>query len=159
MCKNAIEKFANDQLIQHGLYAKGWRFSWNRRKKSFGLCNEIKKVIQVSAYVAEKGESEEKLKDTVLHEIAHALVGNKHKHNHIWKAKARELGVRPTYGDYASYEETDYPWYRFCQSCRLSIGYYKKPTSKRRHSCPECHPGAFNEKYLLSVVPASKLEK
>ena len=30
--------------------------------------------------------------DTILHEIAHALVGPRHGHNAIWRQKAREIG-------------------------------------------------------------------
>ena len=32
------------------------------------------------------------IKNTILHEIAHALVGPKHGHNEIWKQKALEIG-------------------------------------------------------------------
>ena len=30
--------------------------------------------------------------ESLLHEIAHALVGRKHNHDAEWKAKAREIG-------------------------------------------------------------------
>lgn len=35
----------------------------------------------------------EEIKNTILHEIAHALVGVENGHNQIWQEKAKELGV------------------------------------------------------------------
>ena len=32
------------------------------------------------------------IEDTLLHEIAHALVGRRHHHDAVWRAKAREIG-------------------------------------------------------------------
>lgn len=36
----------------------------------------------------------EEIKNTILHEIAHALVGGENGHNAIWQEKAKELGVK-----------------------------------------------------------------
>ena len=36
----------------------------------------------------------EEIRNTILHEIAHALVGNENVHNLVWKKKALELGVK-----------------------------------------------------------------
>ncbi len=36
--------------------------------------------------------SEDEVLDTILHEIAHALVGPQHGHDAVWRAKAREIG-------------------------------------------------------------------
>jgi Mlc titration factor MtfA (ptsG expression regulator) len=33
------------------------------------------------------------IENTILHEIAHALVGTENGHNNIWQEKAKELGV------------------------------------------------------------------
>ena len=35
---------------------------------------------------------DEEVKNTLLHEIAHALVGPGHRHNRVWRQKAREIG-------------------------------------------------------------------
>ena len=35
---------------------------------------------------------EAEIEDTLLHEIAHALVGRRHHHDAVWQAKAREIG-------------------------------------------------------------------
>ena len=43
--------------------------------------------------------SKEEIVDTILHEIAHAIVGSKHGHDAVWKAVARRIGLpqRPAY--------------------------------------------------------------
>jgi hypothetical protein len=37
----------------------------------------------------------EEIVDTILHEIAHALVGPRHGHDTVWKAKCTDIGARP----------------------------------------------------------------
>ena len=36
--------------------------------------------------------TEENVKNTLLHEIAHALAGHEHNHDEVWKATARSIG-------------------------------------------------------------------
>jgi predicted SprT family Zn-dependent metalloprotease len=38
---------------------------------------------------------EAEITDTLLHEIAHALVGPRHGHDLVWQAKCIEIGARP----------------------------------------------------------------
>ena len=37
----------------------------------------------------------EEVRDTILHEVAHALVGPGHGHDTVWKATAAQVGARP----------------------------------------------------------------
>lgn len=39
--------------------------------------------------------SEDEVKDILIHEIAHALVGPRQGHGAVWARKMRELGARP----------------------------------------------------------------
>lgn len=47
-------------------------------------------------YLAMYKDHEEDIKDTVLHEIAHAIVGGKHHHDCVWKACCNKIGCSPT---------------------------------------------------------------
>lgn len=87
-----IYRIASEELHKHGLDLKGWKFEFDRAKRRLGCCNFTKKTITVSRYSAIE-HSIDKVIDTVLHEIAHALVGPENNHNHIWKVKAREIGA------------------------------------------------------------------
>lgn len=46
-------------------------------------------------YLESFKDNGEDIKDTVLHEIAHAIVGGKHHHNNVWKACCNKIGCKP----------------------------------------------------------------
>jgi len=82
-------------MHEHGLLAAGWKFDFSRGKKTLGLCSYSNRTIFLSRHFAEINSWDPEMKDTVLHEIAHALVGHKHGHDWFWKMKCREIGANP----------------------------------------------------------------
>ncbi len=86
---NALALRARSLLEQHHL--AGWSFQFDNGRKRAGCCQYGTKVISLS-YAFAKQAAEEELTDTILHEIAHALVGKMHNHDEVWRAKAIELG-------------------------------------------------------------------
>ncbi len=68
-----------------------WRFRFDHSTRRAGCCNYKDRLISISFDLARNG-TEADIRDTLLHEIAHALVGKKHNHDAVWKAKAREIG-------------------------------------------------------------------
>lgn len=85
----AIQQMALDLMEQYGL--KRWRFEFDHSTRRAGCCSYREKRISISFELARNG-SEADVRDTILHEIAHALVGRRHNHDAVWKAKAREIG-------------------------------------------------------------------
>lgn len=83
---------ADKQLTLWGLKEKGWKFELSRTKQMLGRCDYLTKTIEVSQYWLEDWPQVE---DTILHEIAHALAGPNHNHNHIWRAYAIKVGATP----------------------------------------------------------------
>jgi len=83
---------ARNLMNEHGL--REWSFKFDRAKRRAGCCKHSRKTITLSPHYVERNDYEE-VKDTILHEIAHALVGHKHHHNWVWRAKAREIGAKP----------------------------------------------------------------
>ena len=81
--------------IAHELFKKynlkDWSFQLDHAKSRAGLCIYNKKIISLSRYYVGVSSLKE-IKNTILHEIAHALVGHIHGHDHVWKAKALEIG-------------------------------------------------------------------
>ncbi len=51
----------------------------------------IIKISRVFVNTREYGE----LRDTIRHELAHLIVGNKHKHDSVWQTVAHVIGARP----------------------------------------------------------------
>ena len=88
---NVVRMLADKLLDEHGLIEKGWRFSFDRAKRRAGSCKFSKKEITIAKAYAEQQEGME-IKNTILHEIAHALVGSQHGHSQIWRKKAKEIG-------------------------------------------------------------------
>lgn len=76
-------------MERHGL--DGWTAVLDESTSRAGACNYTSKQIQLSRLYVRKVD-QAALDDTILHEIAHALVGPHHHHDAVWKAKARSIG-------------------------------------------------------------------
>ena len=76
-------------LREHGL--DDWTIVADRAKTRAGVCRFPRRQIGLSAPITRLHDEAEVL-DTILHEIAHALVGPQHGHDAVWKAKALEIG-------------------------------------------------------------------
>lgn len=84
-----VQATAKTLLKQHGLTA--WNFAFDRSTRRAGCCDYRQKRITLAFDLAVNG-TEADVRDTILHEIAHALVGRKHHHDAVWKAKVIEIG-------------------------------------------------------------------
>ena len=84
----AILQLALHLIAKHGL--NKWRFQFDHSTRRAGCCNYRDKTLSISFYLAQNG-SDADIRDTLLHEIAHALVGKQHNHDAVWKAKAQEI--------------------------------------------------------------------
>lgn len=82
-------QLAHELMDQHGL--TGWRFAFDQAKRRAGVCRHSQRVIGLSAPIT-RLHPEEEVRDTVLHEIAHALVGPRAGHGPVWAATARRIG-------------------------------------------------------------------
>jgi len=85
----AIEALAYALLTEHGLI--GWTFGFDHAVRRAGCCNFRRKRISMALQFARRADEAE-IRDTLLHEIAHALVGKKHNHDEVWRAKALQIG-------------------------------------------------------------------
>ena len=72
--------------------------------------------------------------DTILHEVAHAIVGAGHGHDRVWARKMRELGLSPDRQVRVA-PPTPFTWVASCE-CGRTFGFYRKPT--RTYICKRC---------------------
>lgn len=97
MIADDVPQVAHRLMERHGLIQRGWTFQWDNAKRRAGRCRYGRKEITLSRhYVAlNVADRPDDVIDTILHEIAHALVPPKHGHDDVWKAKCVEIGARP----------------------------------------------------------------
>src|SRR5476649_706966 len=81
---------ARDLMKQHGLI--GWTFEFDHARRRFGCCNYTHRKITLSKSLTFLNGIEE-VRDTVLHEIAHALTPGA-RHGVRWRRKCVEIGAR-----------------------------------------------------------------
>ena len=80
---------AQSLIREHGLTQ--WSFQFDHGTRRAGSCQYSQCVITMP-YEYARHASDSDIRDTLLHEIAHALVGKQHNHDAIWRAKAAEIG-------------------------------------------------------------------
>jgi len=85
----AIAARASAWLVAHQL--EGWSFQFDHATTRAGCCNYQTQVISL-AHAYARAAPDAAIDDTLLHEIAHALVGQAHGHDQVWQAKAMALG-------------------------------------------------------------------
>jgi len=86
------ESLARALMRAHDL--GGWGFRFNNAKKRFGYCDSEQHTLSLSRHYVSLN-SEELVRDVILHEIAHALVGEGNGHNEQWKKVANSIGASP----------------------------------------------------------------
>ena len=91
MLLSEAKTLATKLMNQHGLLDKGWSFQFDNARRRFGCCNYTYRRITLSKHLVDLN-SETRVQNTILHEIAHALVGHGHGHDNVWKRKALEIG-------------------------------------------------------------------
>lgn len=89
----ATRSLALAMMTEYGLIAKGWSFAFDRAKSRLGATKFHIKTITLSPYVAAYS-TEEQIRQTMLHEIAHALLPPEAGHGAQWKALAARIGYR-----------------------------------------------------------------
>ena len=89
---NGVAGMARQLMDEHGL--TGWTLAFVEAKRRLGDCHFKERVIRISRSHALEG-SEEQIRDTVLHEIAHAIAGREAGHGPLWKVTARRIGATP----------------------------------------------------------------
>jgi predicted SprT family Zn-dependent metalloprotease len=86
---DAIAHQARVLLAQHHLAL--WSFQFDNGRTRAGSCQYGPQVISL-AYEFAKHAPAEEIRDTLLHEIAHALVGKAHQHDDVWWTQALAIG-------------------------------------------------------------------
>src|SRR5947209_9044949 len=87
-----LTAMASQEMAKHGL--QGWTFALANTRRQLGVCKYRWKRIELSEYYATHSPRES-VRDTLMHEIAHAIAGPAARHGPAWKAVALRLGATP----------------------------------------------------------------
>ena len=129
------KKLAINLLDEHGLLDKGWSFEFDTAKRRFGVCRYESKVIGLSKPLTMANDLVQ-VKDTILHEIAHALCPG-HGHDSVWKKMCVEIGAKPERCYTAEDTNMIAGKYRaVCGGCGKEHTRHKRVPRGRRHACP-----------------------
>jgi predicted SprT family Zn-dependent metalloprotease len=130
----AARTLALGLMAEHEALAD-WRFAFSRHaRRTLGVCRHRQKVIVLSAAFVTLN-TDDVVRDIVLHELAHALVGAGHGHDAVWKAKAVAVGANP---ERVCTEAVMPPgeWVATCPTCGHTFDRYRQP--RRRYWCRRC---------------------
>lgn len=135
-------KLTKELLKSHGLH--DWSVSLDRAKTRAGKCSYRMKTIFLSKHYISTSSADD-IRDTILHEIAHALTPGE-GHSALWKSKAIEIGCS---GDVHCKSFTRAPFHITC-SCR-AVNVYRHRVRKwvrERGECKMCKNPVMIEKVM-----------
>lgn len=140
-------KIAAELLNKHGLLDRGWYIIFDNAKRRLGRCSFRDKEIRISKNYLEILNKEEII-DTILHEIAHALVGPDHGHGNVWKKKAKEIGCN---GEriYKGTIKVKTKYFGTCPNCGVQTNRHRRTRIACRVCCTNYNGGNFDPKYLF----------
>ena len=125
-------RLATGLMRRHGL--TGWRLVFDNAKTRAGICRAVPREIGLSRVLTQL-HSEADVTDTILHEIAHALVGPAHGHDAVWRAEALAIGCSAKRCVSSSAPRPAGPWVGTCPIGHRTTR-HRQPT--RVQSCGQC---------------------
>jgi predicted SprT family Zn-dependent metalloprotease len=146
---------AEMKMLEHNLCY--WSFELGHAKNQAGSCNYRKRIIRMSRPIIELND-EHQFMLTLLHEIAHALVGSGNGHNYIWKKKCIEIG-----GDGKRCFDTKQKqipkekWKLVCNTCDNEWKRHRR--SRKTFACTDCCNRYNNGEYSAEFMLEYKLNK
>lgn len=141
---------AHQLMTKHDLISKGWRFDLDNSKRRLGCCKYRIKTITFSKNYLPLVDLFE-LTDTILHEIAHAIVGHGHGHDRVWQWKAKEIGCNGK-RCYQGEKRVEGKYKAVCPKCGKVHYKHRISRATREASCGFCSGGRFNRECILIYI-------
>lgn len=126
-------QMARELMDEHGLAQ--WTLVLDRAKQRAGVCRYTDRAIGLSRHLT-LIHTREQVRDTVLHEIAHAHAGPHAGHGPHWQAAATAIGATPQRCIPTDAGRIPGSWVGTCPSGH-AIDRHRRPS--RVLSCRQCH--------------------
>lgn len=155
---SAAEQMALRLIAEHNAEVG---FRWDNAKARYGQMSHNrttgKHTMSLSRPLTAV-RTEEQVRTTILHEIAHSIAGVREGHGAVWRAEMRRLGLRPDRcGDIDDAALMSLPgaMVAVCSAGHVGKRVFFRRTRKIR-SCGTCSP-RFDRRYLVTLVPAKTM--
>ena len=86
-----FRELAASEMERHGLTQQSWTVKYDHARARAGQCQHRAKILSFSRNLIVRGSPAD-MRNTLLHEIAHALAGAKHGHDRTWRDIALQIG-------------------------------------------------------------------
>lgn len=123
---------AEHLLEEHGL--RGWRVEYDAAKNRAGVCRYSTRVLGLSAPLTALHDEDE-VRDTILHEVAHALAGAAHGHGAEWRRVATRIGCSGRRCVPVDAPRVQHAWLGVCPGGHTT-GRHRRP--ERVATCAQC---------------------
>lgn len=154
LADSALEDWKNE--LPH------WNWQWNNNVSRLGCCKYDMQTIFLSLPWTKKVDDDEAL-DTLLHELAHAIVFMRYGinairrdgyHGRLWQKVCVELGVIPNRLTRTDVKMSDLDvvpkWLVKCRTCGITTPYYRKPKYKiGRYICVPCKKSGNKDQLVM----------
>ena len=137
-----VRELARGLMDEHGLHR--WTLRFDSAKRRAGLCRYDTRVISLSRPLTALYSAEE-VRETVLHEIAHAIAGPSAGHGPRWRRVAVEIGASGSRCVDADAPTVPAPWVGRCPAGHTHQR-FRRPI--RPMSCSRCRAG-FSVEHLI----------
>lgn len=118
-----------------------WTFKWaNKEVGRFGFCNCIDKRISLSRVMTQHETNMDRVNNTILHEIAHAIDCEQRgftNHDEVWETIAKSIGCSGSKCGVGDLDKKKFiKWVAQCGHCEKE--YYRYYQPKSEISCSDC---------------------
>jgi predicted SprT family Zn-dependent metalloprotease len=149
------EKMAKELIDEHlhnEVDDPEWKFAFDNATRRFGACHWKTRRITLSRTLVILND-EKRVRNTTLHEIAHALAGARNGHNVKWKRTAQSIGcdAQRCY----STELVNVPPKKYtgtCSNCLRVIQAHRRNKIACGDCCRKLNHGRFTSDYLIKWI-------
>jgi len=130
----------------HGL--RGWKLTLDHSRRRAGQCKYQTRTISISRYLTEL-HSEDEVRDTILHEIAHALTPGD-GHGEVWRRTCLAIGGNGQ----RTHSAATVPgrWLGTCPSGHTVRRHRMTKRLQQGVTCATCDPHNYNPRFLMRWV-------